>query len=251
MSAVMKLQGRTALVTGASQGLGAVMAKTLAAAGCRVIINCARQREKAQAVADEIAAAGGTASVAVADVSSADGVGALFAALGDGGPDILVNNARVDPYKRPQEMDDAAWFDRVMGVNLKGPYLCSLAAIERMKRKGWGRIINVSSVWAYRAATRPMLEYAMSKAAMHSLTRSLALIAAPFGITVNTLAPGLILTEELDSRITPARLAEMTAGIPVGRGASMEEVAGALWFALDNGYVTGETININGGVYMP
>jgi 3-oxoacyl-[acyl-carrier protein] reductase len=243
---------RNILVTGASQGLGASIAKALAAAGGRVFVNCSRSVDKAEAVVQEIAAAGGTAEVLQADVSDPECIGSMFQMFAaQGGLDVLVNNARIDPYKRPDDMNDTDWFDRVIGVNLKGPYLCSLAAIEQMKPKGWGRIVNVSSVWAYRSADRVMLEYAMSKAAMHSLTRSLAGIAGPFGITVNTVAPGLILTDELGNRWSQEKLETVSATIPVRRGATPEEVVDAVRFAIDTPYLNGETININGGVYMP
>jgi 3-oxoacyl-[acyl-carrier protein] reductase len=243
---------KSILVTGASQGLGAAIAKVLATDGVRIFVNCSRSIDKAAAVVEEIAAAGGTAEVLQADVSDPDTIASMFEMFASrGGLDVLINNARVDPYKRPEEITDADWFDRVMGVNVKGPYLCSLAAIEQMKPKGCGRIVNVSSVWAYRSANRVMMEYAMSKAAMHSLTRSLAGIAGPFGITVNTVAPGLIITDELENRWTQEKLESVNATIPVRRGATPEEVVDVVRFAIDNPYLNGEIININGGVYMP
>lgn len=240
------------LITGASQGLGAEMAKILADDGYRIFVNCAHGVDKAQAVVDGIAATGGRAEAFRCDVSNAAAVGEMFAALANrGGVDILINNARIDPYKRPEGLSDADWFDRVVGVNLKGPYLCSLAGLEPMKAKGWGRIVNVSSVWAYRSADRIMLEYAMTKAAMHSLTRSLAGIAGPHGITVNTVAPGLIVTDGLEDRWTPEKQRTVEASIPVRRGAAAAEVTAAVKFVIDNAYLCGETVNINGGVYMP
>jgi 3-oxoacyl-[acyl-carrier protein] reductase len=240
------------LITGASQGLGADMAKLLAEDGVRIFVNCAHSLAKAQGVVDEIAASGGNAEVLQGDVSNPGIVENMFRKLETyGGVDVLINNARVDPYKRPAEMNNADWFDRVIGVNLKGPYLCSLAAGEQMKKKGFGRIINVSSVWAYRSADLTMMEYAMSKAAMHSLTRSLAGILGPSGITVNTVAPGLIITDELEKRWSKEKLNDKCATIPVRRGAATDEVVAAIKFVIDNAYLNGETMNINGGVYMP
>jgi 3-oxoacyl-[acyl-carrier protein] reductase len=240
------------LITGASQGLGADMAKLLAEDGVRIFVNCAHSVAKAQGVVEEIAASGGNAEVLQGDVSNPEIVEYMFGKLESyGGVDVLINNARVDPYKRPAEMNDADWFDRVIGVNLKGPYLCSLVASEQMKKKGFGRIINVSSVWAYRSADRTMMEYAMSKAAMHSLTRSLAGILGPSGITVNTVAPGLIMTDELEKRWSEEKLNNICANIPVRRGAATDEVVAAVKFVIDNAYLNGEIVNINGGVYMP
>lgn len=240
------------LITGASQGLGADMAKSLAEKGTRIFVNCAHGIAKAEAVVKQIEASGGLAEVLQTDVSDHACIESMFAKIeACGGIDVLINNARIDPYKRPDNINDAEWFDRVIGVNLKGPYLCSLMAIEQMKNKEGGRIINISSVWAYRSADRIMLEYAMSKAGMHSLTRSLAGIAGPFGITVNTIAPGLIVTDELEKRWSKEKFDCISANIPVRRGAETEEVVAAVKFAINNAYLNGETININGGIYMP
>lgn len=249
----MKLNGKTVLITGGSQGLGAAMSRLFAEAGARVIVNCAHHVEKAEAVASEIRAAGGLAAVKRFDISREEEVQTAFAEIEEqyGGLDILVSNARIDPYKRPPELSDGAWFDTVIGVNLKGPYLCGFAALEQMKRRGGGRIVNISSVWAYRAAKRSMVEYALSKAALHSLTRSLAGLGAAHGVTVNTVAPGMILSDELAGRLTPEEAAAMTERIPVRRGASAGEIFAAVRFVVENPYVTGEILNINGGVYMP
>ena len=243
---------RNILITGASQGLGADLARGLAGKDARIFVNCAHSVEKAKVVANEIIALGQTAEVLPGDVSDPACVESMFSELGArGGVDVLINNARIDPYKRTTGLSDSEWFDRVIGVNLKGPYLCSLAALKQMEAKKFGRIVNVSSVWAYRSANRMMLEYAMSKAALHSLTRSFAGIAGPLGITVNTVAPGLILTGELKNRWSRKKLEQTCATIPVRRGAETAEIVEAVKFALDNAYLNGETININGGVYVP
>lgn len=237
----MELCNRNILVTGGSQGLGEATARILAARGGHVIVGCSRNLERAQAIAAEI-----SGEAVRFDVSDPGAVEAAFRTLE---VDILINNARCDPYARSSE-SDGEWFDRMIGVNLKGPYLCSLAAMERMKRKKWGRIVNISSVWAYRPAERRMLEYAMSKAALHSLTRSLAGLGASCGVTVNTVAPGLIFSREMHGRLSPEELNAKFSRIPVGRGAAPEEVVNAILFVIENSYVTGETVNINGGTDM-
>lgn len=249
----MKLNGKTVLITGGSQGLGAAMSRLFAEAGALVFVNCAHHIEKAEAVVSAIRAAGGLASVKRFDISREEEVHKAFTEIEQesGGVDILVCNARVDPYKRPPELSDGDWFDTVIGVNLKGPYLCGLAALEQMKKRGGGRIVNISSVWAYRSAKRSMVEYALSKAALHSLTRSLAGLGAAHGVTVNAVAPGMILSDELAGRLTPEEISAMTERIPVKRGAAAEEIFAAVRFAVENPYMTGEILNINGGVYMP
>ncbi len=152
----MNVKGKTVLVTGGSQGLGEQLCRELAEAGMKVIVNCAHHAERARKIAEEI---GGCAMVF--DIADPEEVRNAFAEIRE--LHVLINNARLDPYKRPSSMSDAEWFDRMIGVNLKGPYLCSLAAAEKMKNGG--KIVNLSSVWAYRAATRKMMEYEQSGSA--------------------------------------------------------------------------------------
>lgn len=241
------------IVTGGSQGLGAAIARLFAANGHRVFINCARGVDKASAVAAEINAAGGLAEVFQCDVGSEHEVKEKFGDLDRacGGIDVLINNARLDPYRRTAECSDGDWFDQTMRVNLKGAYLPALALIDGMKSRNFGRIINVSSVWAFRAAPLRLIPYAMSKAAMHAMTRGFAQEGAPFNVTVNTVAPGLIMTENVNGRLSAEQLAAETAGVPLGRGASPEEVARVILNTVNSAFITGETVNVNGGVYMP
>jgi len=245
------LEGKVALVTGSSQGLGRMIALQFAREGCTVIVNAASNVEKVKAVADEIKSAGGKAFSKVFDVSDEKSLARVFDELqGDfGGVDILVNNARIDPFERKPEMSEGEWWDQIMTVNLKGAFLCSLEFFKRAKERRWGRIINVSSVRSFLPAETTMIAYGVSKLGMHGLTRSFAQNGAPFNITANTVAPGMIVTENIDKRLTPEMKEKETAKIPLGRGATCEEVADAVVFAAKNGYITGETININGGMH--
>lgn len=247
-----ELQGKTVLVTGASQGLGRVIAETLARAGCRVVVNCAHGRDNAEKVASAIRQSGGDAVVYAADVSDEKTVETMFAELGrtHGGVDILINNARLDPYRRSAEMTEGQWWDMVMAVNLKGTYLCSYWYLKQATAKKWGRIVNVSSVRSFIPAEPHMVAYGVSKLGQHGITRSFAEQGAPYGITANTVAPGMIVTENIAKRLTPEMMARETARIPLGRGGTMDEVVDAVMFVVRNGYVTGETININGGMHF-
>jgi len=247
MMSQVQLSGKNALVTGSSQGLGRSIAKQLAASGCRVVVNCAHGLEKAEQVAAEIEQAGGKAVVYGTDISDEDAVRRMFAELGP--VDILVNNARVDPYFRKPEMTPGQWWNRVLSVNLTGAFLCSHYFMEQAKSRGWGRIVNISSVRAFLPVDPNMPSYGASKAGMHALSRYFAAQGAAFGVTANTIAPGMVITENIDKRLTPEMKAAESAKIPVGRGASCEEIADAVLFVVNNGYVTGETININGGMY--
>ncbi len=238
-----EFQNKTALVTGGSRGLGEAFCRKLSEAGCRVIVNYAHGREAAERVASEI---GGVALGC--DISQEDSVKAMFEEIG--GVDILINNARVDPYKRGSDCSDGEWWDQVMGVNLKGAYLCGKFALEEMKRKRWGRMLHISSLWAYQPAKERMLSYAAAKSAMHAMSRGFANLGAPCGITSNVLAPGLILTKLISERLSAEALAREMAGIPLNRGATPEEIAEAGINLMRSGFITGEIVNINGGAFM-
>lgn len=247
------LHGKIALVTGSSQGLGRELALALGRAGCTVVVNCRGHIDKARSVAEEIRNAGGNAVVKACDVSEEAAVRQMFAELRSefGGTDIVVNNARLDPWRRTADMSEGEWFERVLAVNLKSAHLCSFYLLEELKERksGFGRIVNISSVRAFRPAEPGMVAYAASKAGMHAVTRAFAENGAKYGLTANTVAPGMIVTENLKARVTPEKLAEEASCIPLGRGGSCEEIADAVLFVLRNGYVTGETVNINGGMY--
>ncbi len=241
------IKGRVALVTGASQGLGRVIALELAKEGCKVIVNCAHNPQRAEGVAEEIRNLGAEAEVRVCDISDENAVRAMFKELGQ--VDILVNNARIDPYFRKPEMTDGEWWDLVMKINLKGAYLCSQIFFDQAKERKWGRIVNIASSRSFTPAEPHMIAYGVSKLGMHAVTRAFAHNGGEFGITANTVCPGMVMTENLTKRISPEIYQNTCQKIPVGRGGSCEEMADGVLFVIKNGYVTGESIHINGGLY--
>jgi len=236
-------KGKTVLVTGGSRGLGEAFCREFAKMGCHVVLNYAHGRDAAEKIASEIGAAAYSC-----DIADENAVKKMFDHVGP--VDILVNNARIDPYKRGPETSDGDWWDMVMDVNLKGAYLCGKFAMEGMKKKNWGRLLHISSIWAYQQPNERMLSYAAAKAAMHAMSRGFAAIGAPYGITSNVLAPGLIMTKLVSERLTPEAFEREKATIPLGRGESPEEVALAGINMIRSSFITGEVLNINGGAFM-
>jgi 3-oxoacyl-[acyl-carrier protein] reductase len=239
------LTGRVALVTGASRGIGRASALALAGAGADVIVAFHRNRTQAEEVRAQIEAQGRRAIALAAGVADPDEVSRLMA---DGvealGPvDILVNNAGIAVMQPLDEITDADW-DRVIDVNLKSAFLMTQAVVPGMRERRWGRIVNMSSVAAQLGGVVGP-HYAASKAGMLGLTHSYAALLAKDGITVNAIAPALVETDMVTNnpRATPAL-------IPVGRFGTVDEVADVVVMLARNGYVTGQTINVNGGWYM-
>lgn len=245
-----KLDGKTALVTGGCSGIGRAIAELYAKEGAKVgIIDL--DATKAQATAKELAAHGGQSAGAAADVADEPAVEAAIAsiveALGD--IDILVNNAGIDTTHEVDGMPTAMW-DRMVDVHMKGTFICTRAVLPAMKRKGWGRIINLSSQLAHKGG-RSMAHYCAAKAGIMGFTKSLAYEVAPFGITANTINPGPVDTPLL--RALPKDWLEMKMGeLPIGRFGRVEEVApAALLLASDEGsFFVGASLNMNGGDYM-
>ena len=238
------LSGRTALVTGAGQNIGAGIARALAAQGAHVVIND-RFYERARSVAAEIAAAGGSASPAGFDVTDLDAV--QGAVDGIGAVDILVNNAgnagaaRMQP-KPFRETEPADW-DAPIDVNLFGVMNCCHAVIDAMCERGWGRIITISSGAGTSGVNIGVAAYSAGKGGGLAFTRSLALEVARSGVTANTLAIGLMGRD--DHEVTE----QLAKAIPVGRTGRPSDVAAAcVWLASDEaGWVTAQTIGVNGG----
>ena len=244
------LQGRTALVTGASRGIGGAIARALAGGGANVVVNYRERRDAADEVVRAITAHGARALAAQADVTIRAEVRELVSQTIEsfGTIDILVNNAGILQQKPFAEITDEDW-DTVMAVNLRGTFLCSQEALAAMRRQGGGRIVNLaSSGGQLGGALAP--HYSASKAGVIGLTRSLARVAAP-DVAVNCIAPGLIDTEMTQAERASAAGREKLTQIPLGRSGSAEEVAAvALFLATSASYVTGQTFNVNGGLYL-
>jgi 3-oxoacyl-[acyl-carrier protein] reductase len=242
MTIASDLHNRIALVTGASRGIGAAIAVCLAEAGAAVVVNYRERADDAEAVAAEIRTQGGKALTVAADVSLREQVAAMFARVAaDLGPvDVLVNNAGIGIVRGVDDLTEEE-FDITIAVNLKSAFLCTQAALPAMRARNWGRIVNVSS-GAARGAGGIGVHYNASKAGMEGLTRGYAARLVKEGITVNAVAPSLIETDMMR-----ARRDEIAPRIPLGRMGYPKEVAQAVLMVLSNPYMTGQTVQLNGG----
>jgi 3-oxoacyl-[acyl-carrier protein] reductase len=252
------LTGRVALVTGGSRGIGRACVEALARAGARVAFSYHRHPAAARDVALAVAAGGGTALVLRADVGRAPDARALVATTLRrlGRVDILVNNAGIwePPGGRRLERMSAAQWRRTMRVNLDGAFHCTRAVIPAMKRRRWGRIVFVSSTAGQRGEDLHA-DYAASKGALISLTKSLAVELGPHGILVNAVAPWWVYTDMsrgvLDRQARGGALSDGEAS-PLGRVARPDEIAGPILFLCSDlaTFVTGEILNVNGGTIL-
>lgn len=244
------LQGRIALVTGASQGIGRACALELAKAGATVAL-AARNETKLAEVAAEIAAAGGQSAAFALDVASADSIAAGVKAILDrfGKVEILVNNAGITRDDLMMRMKRADW-DDVLSTNLTGAFLLTQALLRPMMKNRWGRIVNITSVVG-RTGQEGQVNYAASKAGLIGFTRAMAREVASRGITVNAVAPGYIetpMTAVLDEKLRTA----MVAQIPLGRPGTDTEIAQSVAFLASDAaaYITGHVLDVNGGMFM-
>jgi 3-oxoacyl-[acyl-carrier protein] reductase len=243
------MTGQTAIVTGASRGIGRCVALALAEAGAEVVVNYARSAEAAEAVVAEILAAGGQAYALKADVAEEDAVEAMVKSVLErsGRIDVLINNAGITRDGLLMRMKTDDW-QAVINLNLTGVFLCTRAVTRTMLKQKSGRIINITSVVGL-MGNAGQANYAAAKAGVVGLTRSAAKEMASRGITVNAVAPGFIatdMTKDLDAEA-------ILAAIPLGRFGNPEQVAGTVRFLAADpaaAYITGQVLQVDGGIVM-
>jgi 3-oxoacyl-[acyl-carrier protein] reductase len=239
------LTGKLALVTGASRGIGAAVALALAGAGADVVINFRTRSEDAEKVCAEIRKLGRRTLAMQADVSQSDQVKTMVAEIERqlGAVHVLVNNAAMARQLKLEEIAEADW-DEHINMNLKSAFLVTQAVLPQMRARQWGRIINISSVAAQTGGLVGP-HYAASKAGMLGLTHSYAALLAKEGITANTVCPALVDTEMM--RANPRATSSV---IPIGRFGTVDEVANVVLLLAENSYLTGQSVNPNGGWYF-
>jgi NAD(P)-dependent dehydrogenase (short-subunit alcohol dehydrogenase family) len=247
------LDGKTALVTGGSRGIGAAIVVELARAGADVVINYFRSEAKAREVAAEVERQGRRALLARANVADKAEIDRMFDQVEDawGKLDILVNNAGIEERWPTRDCRESN-YDAIMNTNVKGAFFCAQRALEGMKEKGWGRVINISSVHEVKA-TNFCSVYGISKGALQLLVRELALEYSRYGITVNNVAPGAIRTDINRQVLSdPAYEAKVISRIPVGFIGEPEDVAHLVVFVASEEarYITGATLLIDGGLSL-
>lgn len=251
----MRLESMTVAITGAQQGIGAAVARRAAREGANVVVNWLDDEDAAQAVADDVAAAGARAILVSGSVTEPDAVRRIVEAGlelgGSRGLEGFVNNAGIFPRVPFLELTGADW-DAVHEVNLKGTFRCTQAAAKAMIETGnAGSIVNLASVAAFRGSPDGA-HYVASKAGVIGLTRAAALDLAPRRIRVNAIAPGLTDTAQPRYGMSEEELAAAGAGLPLGRIADADDIAALAVFLLsgDSVHVTGQTMHVNGGEFL-
>lgn len=249
---MFSLQGKTALVTGSTKGIGRGVALGLARAGADVAINSHTTEDDPLATVKEIERLGRRAIFIQADVTSEADVGRMFESIASefGRLDILVNNAGTNRMETIFETELDNW-NHIIQTNLTSAFLCSKHAMSMMKKQQSGRIIQMSSVVAHQGALYGHVHYGASKSGLLGLTKTLARTGAQFGITVNSIAPGIIYTDLLVQSHGEQGIEKLRKQIPLGLGTVEDVAAAAVFLASDKArYITGSTIDVNGGFYI-
>jgi 3-oxoacyl-[acyl-carrier protein] reductase len=246
-----KLDGKSALVTGASRGIGAEIAKQLAKEGARVAVNYSGSQSKAEEVVNEIISAGGQAFAIQASVSDAENVTEMVKQTIEqfGSVDILVNNAGITRDNLLMRMKESEW-DDVINTNLKGVFLCTKAVTRQMMKQRSGKIINIASIVGV-SGNAGQANYVAAKAGVIGLTKTTAKELASRHINVNAIAPGFITTEMTDELSDDVKN-QMLTQIPLAKLGNPEDVAKAVVFLAsdDSNYITGQTLHVDGGMVM-
>lgn len=245
----LNLRGKIAIVTGGSRGIGSTIAKELAKQGAEVVFNYNASKEAAEAVVEEIRRAGGSATAYQANLACIEEAHQLIEKTKEqfGRIDILVNNAGITRDRTFRKMSPQEW-NEVINVNLNSVYHTTSAVIHTMLEQKYGRIINISSIIG-QAGGFGQTNYSAAKAGMIGFTKSLALETAKSGITVNAVCPGYIETE-MTQEIPEKIMEQLVEKIPMQRLGTTNEVAEAVLFLINSNYITGQCINVNGGLYM-
>jgi acetoacetyl-CoA reductase len=244
------LKGRVALVTGASRGIGRAVAMELASRGADVALNYNSSREKAEQLADELRSIGAICMIVQGDISRKDEAKRVVQTVLDCWKrlDIVVNNAGITRDKSLRKMTDEEW-EEVISVNLNGTFYCTKAALPAMIDQKFGRIINISSMVGQIGAFG-QANYSASKGAVIAFTKTVALEMAKFNITANVIAPGFTSTDML-GKVSTEVLEQIKEKIPLHRFGQPEEIGKAAAFLASEGdYITGQQLNVNGGMYM-
>ena len=243
----MRLEGKVTVVTGAGNGIGEATARRFAREGAIVVANDV-DMEQARSVVTDLQRAGARALAVAGDVTKRADVETLMhhVVAEFGRVDVLINNAGINRDAMSHKMTEEQW-DQVLSVNLKGTFLCAQAALTRMREHGWGRVVNTSSIGSL--GNIGQANYAASKAGVIGLTRTLALEYAKYGITVNCVAPGPVMTRML-AGVPEAIREKIVARVPIGRIARPDEIAAVHAFLAsdDAAYITGQVVFVDGGM---
>lgn len=245
------MKDKIALVTGASRGIGKSIALALAKSGIKVAVGYHYNRELAEQTVQLILSEFGAAVAVKIQVEERESVkNALSTITQAFGPvNILINNAAIAQEKAFDLITDEDW-DAMLAVNLQGPFICAQEVLPFMVSQAWGRIVNITSIGGQIGGLR-QVHYATSKAGLIGLTRSLSRVYSANGITTNAIAPGLVETDMTAAELSSKEGAQKVQGIPIGRVAQMDEITAAVLFLISDGasYITGQTVNVNGGMY--